>query len=74
MLTAIEVSPGQVTPSFWRLFKHLEDKTSKWVEPLSLAEVMSCYSIRMVVPRRVILRIMPGRPKLVLESSISDKG
>ena len=73
LLIALEVSPGQVTPSFWRLFKHLEEKTSESVEPLSLAEVMSCYSARMVVTGRVILRIMPGRPKLILESSISDK-
>ena len=74
LLNALEVSPGQMTPSFWRLFKHLEDKTSEWVEPLSLSEVMSCYTSRMVVPGRVIQRINPGKPKLVLESSFSDKG
>ena len=42
LLTVLEVSLGHMSPSFWRLFKHLEDKTSEWVEPLSLSEVMSC--------------------------------
>ena len=74
LLNALEVRPDQMTLSFRRLFKHLENKTSEWVDPLSLSEVMSCYSARMVVSGRVILRINLGKPKLVLESSTSDKG
>ena len=66
------LAPG--TPPFLRLFKYLEDRMLGWEDLLLLAEVMSCYTARKVVPRRVILRIMPGRPRLVLESSTSDKG
>ena len=74
LLIALQLSPRQVVPSYWRMFKCLDERTKGWERPLSLAEVMHCYMIRKVAPGRLTLKVKPGQPKLYNESYVNDKG
>ena len=74
LLIALQISPGQVVPSYWRMFKCLYERTKDWDEPLTLAEIMHCYMIRRVIPGRLNLKVKPGQPKLYTESYVNDKG
>ena len=74
LLIALQISPGQVVPSYWRMFKCLHERTKDWNEPLSLSEIMHCYMIRRVAPGRLNLKVKPGQPKLFTESYVNDKG
>ena len=74
LLIALQISPGQVVPSYWRMFKCLYERTKSWDEPLSIAEVMHCYLVRRVIPGRLNLKRKQGRPSLFSESYVDDKG
>ena len=74
LLIALQIGPGQVVPSFWRMLKCLYERTRDWDEPLTIAEIMHCYMVRRVVPGRLNLKRKTGLPSLFSESYVDDKG